>query len=343
MTNRKRITAAAALALALLGAAAAGSAQQKDVEAEKNIFAMDTFMTLRAIGPEAEEAVEAASKEILRLDAMLSTGNENSVVYRLNQDGEGTATEEMKELLAYSEDLYESTGGCFNIAIYPVMQLWGFPTGEYHVPDEKELAQVQGLLDMSQVQFDEESGKITLLQEGMAIDFGGIAKGYTSSRVMEMFEEYGVEAGLINLGGNVHTFRTKTDGSYWRVAIKNPWNTDAYLGVVEVADEAVITSGGYERYFEEDGQAYHHIIDPATCTPAEAGLTSVTIVSRDGTLADGLSTSLYIMGREKAEAYWREHPDEFETILVEEDGTIAVSEGLADRFTSEEEFEIMKR
>lgn len=343
MKNRTRIIAAAVLGIAALGAAAVGAAQQKSVEAEKNIFAMDTFMTLRAIGPDAEEAIEAASKEILRLDGMLSTGNESSEVYRLNQNGEGTAADEMAELLEYSEDLYESTDGCFNIAIYPVMQLWGFPTGEYHVPQPEEIAQVQGLLDMSQVQYDRESGKITLLQEGMAIDFGGIAKGYTSSRVMGIFEEYGVEAGLINLGGNVHTFRTKTDGSYWRVAIKNPWNTETYLGVVEVADEAVITSGGYERYFEEDGKKYHHIIDPATCTPAEAGLTSVTIVSSDGTLADGLSTSLYIMGREKAEAYWREHSEKFETILVGDDGTIAVSEGLAGRFTSEDEFEIMRR
>lgn len=104
-----------------------------------------------------------------------------------------------------------------------------------------------------------------------------------------------------------------------------------------------ITSGGYERYFKQDGKTYHHIIDPANGYPANNGLTSVTIVSDDGTLADGLSTSLFIMGPEKAQKYWKEHSDEFDTILVKDDGSILVSEGLAEYFTSESDFTIIKK
>ena len=110
----------------------------------------------------------------------------------------------------------------------------------------------------------------------------------------------GLTSGLVNLGGNVQALGTKTDGSNWRVAVQSPDDTEDYLGVLSIQDKAVITSGGYERYFEQDGVTYHHIIDPKTGYPAENGLVSVTIVSSDGTLADGLSTSLFIMGEEKS-------------------------------------------
>ena len=108
------------------------------------------------------------------------------------------------------------------------------------------------------------------------------------------------------------------------------------MGTGRTGDRAVITSGGYERYFEQDGKTYQHILDPKTGYPAESGLTSVTIVSADGTLADGLSTSLFVRGKEKAIAYWRAHKEEFDAILVEEDGTVSVTENIADSFTPDE-------
>lgn len=137
--------------------------------------------------------------------------------------------------------------------------------------------------------------EVTLNKEGMKIDLGGIAKGYTSSKVMDIFKENGISSAVISLGGNVQTLNGKPDGSDWRVAVENPADTGSYIGVLSIKDKAVITSGGYERYFKQDGKTYHHIIDPANGYPANNGLTSVTIVSDDGTLADGLSTSLFIM------------------------------------------------
>lgn len=343
MDKNKKTVILVLFCAAALGGAAFGAVQKKETEAEKTIFAMDTVMTLSAVGTKAGEAVEGAVKEIQRLDSMLSTGNENSLVCQLNENGRVKAPEEMQELFLYSQQLYESTDGCFDITVYPVMKLWGFATGEYHVPEDKELEAVKDLVGMEQLGFDEASGELMLQKEGMAVDFGGIAKGYTSSRVMDIFEEYGVKRGIVSLGGNVHTLGTKKDGTYWKIAIRDPENTDSYLGIAEVADEAVITSGGYERYFEENGETYHHIIDPYTCAPADSGLVSVTIVSRDGTLADGLSTSLYIMGLRRAEDYWQEHADEFEAVFVSEDGEITITEGLEDRFTSEREYVVIRR
>ena len=177
----------------------------------------------------------------------------------------------------------------------------------------------------------------------MKIDLGGIAKGYTSSRIMDIFKENGITSGLVNLGGNVQALGTKTDGSNWRVAVQSPDDTEDYLGVLSIQDKAVITSGGYERYFEQDGVTYHHIIDPKTGYPAKNGLVSVTIVSSDGTLADGLSTSLFIMGEEKAAEFWKAHSNEFEAIFVTDDGTIYVTEGLKDSFTTDLDMKVITK
>ena len=317
--------------LIMIGKAVPASAQ----EASRTIFAMDTVMTLQAEGENAEEVISEAVSEILRLDALFSTGNPDSPVSILNRQGSITAPPEIIDLLTCSRTLWEQTGGAFDITIYPVMQLWGFPTQDYHVPSAEELENVRPLVGMDQVALDESTGTLSFTKEGMAIDFGAIAKGYTSSRIHQLFEERGMKRALVNLGGNVHAYRTKEGDKPWRIAIRDPWKPDQYLGVLEIRDEAVITSGGYERYFEEDGVTYHHIIDPATLCPANSGLVSVTIVCADGTLADGLSTSLFILGTEKAQEYWKEHSDEFEAILVTEDGTVLLTEGLEGRLTTE--------
>jgi thiamine biosynthesis lipoprotein len=114
------------------------------------------------------------------------------------------------------------------------------------------------------------------------------------------------------------------------------------LGILSTSDRAVITSGGYERYFEQDGVTYHHIIDPKTGYPAESGLVSVTIISADGTLADGLSTSLFVMGKDRAVDYWENHREEFDMILLSEDGTLYVSEGIEDSFSSDYDIEVIR-
>lgn len=151
---------------------------------------------------------------------------------------------------------------------------------------------------------------------------------------MQVFKKAGIYSGLISLGGNVQALGSKPDGSPWRVAIQDPQNELEYLGVLEISDKAVITSGGYERFFEEDGVRYHHIIDPRTGYPADSGLISATIISEDGTLADGLSTSLFIMGKDEAEEFWRANSDKFDYILESADGRLYVTEGVVGSFTT---------
>ena len=332
----------AILAAAVLTACGDSKPEKDDtVQSTQEIFAMDTYMTVTAYGKNAKKAVDASIEEIKRLDALLSTGDEDSEIAKLNVNKSATLSEDGGYLVQRGIELSTMTDGAFDIAIYPVMQEWGFPTKDFKVPDDATLKELLKLADVSKIDYDNKSREISFEDAGMEIDLGGIAKGYTSSRIMDIFKEYDVDSGLVNLGGNVQTYRTKTDGSKWRVAVQSPEDESQYIGVVDVSDKAVITSGGYERYFEQDGKIYHHIIDPATGYPAESGLKSVTIVSDDGTLADGLSTSLFIMGKDKACEFWKAHSDEFDFVLLTDDDSMYISEGIADDYSSDYEYEVI--
>lgn len=352
-TLKKRYIGVGILALSLaagcggaappLGEAAATKTPQEgaasQAEASREFFAMDTYMRVSAYGAgeQAEEAAAAAEAEIYRLEELFSTGLETSEVGAINANGGGSVSPETFYLLERARALCEMTAGAFDISVYPLMEAWGFPTQEYRVPADEELAELLKKTDASQVLLDEQGGVVSFGIDGMQIDLGGIAKGYASSRIMEIWKDAGITSGLVSLGGNVQALGAKPDGSLWRIAVQSPYDANAYLGILSVKDKAVITSGGYERYFEQDGVRYHHILDPATGYPAESGLVSVTVISGDGTLADGLSTALFIMGRESAVAFWREHSEEFDAVLYTEDGELYVTEGIVENFSSEQE------
>ena len=199
---------------------------------------------------------------------------------------------------------------------------------------------VSGSHEISQLK-----GTVNVSGSGMLTVSGALQleKGYTGEKLTEIFQGYGVSSAMVSLGGNIQAIGTKPDGSSWRVGIRDPKGSQQdYAGVLQVQNEAVVTSGGYERYFEEDGRTYIHIIDPRTGYPVENDLLSVTIVSPDGTLADGLSTALYIMGYDKAVQFWEQHQDEFDVILITADEQIHVSKKLQDSFQSDKNWETIE-
>lgn len=322
---------AAALLLGGCGTDAVPSSSSSETDAQSSqsqeLYAMDTVMTLTAYGPQAKKALNDAADEIERLDALWSISSSDGDIARLNTDKQATLSDDTIALLKRAQEISASTGGLFACTIEPVMEAWGFTNGNYTVPDDATLQSLLAHVDDTQIAID---GNTVTIPADVKVDLGGIAKGFTSDRVMELFSADGVTSGIISLGGNVQTLGTKPDGSLWRVGIQDPDDSSGIIATIEVADKAVITSGGYQRYFEQDGTTYHHIIDPRTGMPADSGLTSVTIVSDDGTLADGLSTSLFIMGKEAALDYWRAHRGDFDVILVASDGSVTISEGLAD-------------
>jgi thiamine biosynthesis lipoprotein len=277
--------------------------------------------------------------EIQRLDALLSVGDADSEISKLNATGTGTLSAESAAMVEMALELYENTDAAFDVTVYPLMELWGFTTGQFAVPDANTLAQLLNKTGSDQLSYDSDTNLLTL-GESQGIDLGGIAKGYTSARLMEIFQEYELVSGVISLGGNVQLYGAKPDGSLWRVGIQDPFAADegsTMMGVLTAQDQAVITSGAYERYFvdETTGQTYHHILDPKTGYPAQSGLVSVTIVSADGMLADGLSTACYVMGLDKAISYWRTYGDDFDMILMTADDQVYITAPLQGQFTTD--------
>ena len=308
---------------------------EKSEASESEIFALDTAITLKVYGSKRDEVLKKLEDKINELDDMLSTGKETSEVSRLNRGGEAVLSPTMANLVKRSLDIYKKTDGLFDITIYPLMELWGFPTKNYRVPSEKEIEEKLKLVGSDKIDFNEETRKISFKNKGMEIDFGGIGKGYITDELVKILTDEKVESAIINLGGNVFGFRKKPDGSLWNIAIRDPNEPDKYMAAIRLEDSAVITSGGYERYFEENGIIYHHILDPRTGKPSESGLKSVSIISKDGTLADALSTSLFIMGEEKAVKYWKENGSNFDILLMTKDNRLLVSEGIKDKVISD--------
>lgn len=336
-----KILAAIGLLAVLSACSRPGQSSTDDNTATKSIFAMDTYMTITAYGSRASEAVDAAVERVNELDELLSTGSQDSQISQLNQAKEYTLSQDVYSLTKRACHFYQDTDGAFNIAIYPVMQLWGFYTGHYNVPDDSELAAALATAHPENILFNDDDYTVTL-PEDASIDLGGIAKGYTSASIMDIFAEYDCSGGIVSLGGNIQCMGQKADGSSYNIAIQNPDDSSSYLGYLTTKDEAVVTSGGYERYFEKDGRTYHHIIDPATGYPANNGLKSVSIVSKDGTMADALSTAIYIMGLDKATSYWRNHSDDFDMVLLSDDGKLYVTEGIAHIFTSDMDVKVLQ-
>lgn len=309
----------------------ANTPNQTDGEVHSvTLFAMDTVMELTVYDGEGEAALEQAAELISRLEGLLSTTDVNSEIYAANHSGGNPValSDDTGQLLELALSMCRDTAGALDISIYPVVRTWGFTTGQYQVPDGETIASLLELVDYTRVSLDE---RALTVPEGMEIDLGAVAKGYTGDRILDLFRQSGVTSAKVNLGGNLQMLGAKTDGSLWRVAVQDPIG-DGYAGIVEVENKAVITSGGYERYFEENGVRYWHIIDPATGCPAQSGLISVTIVTGSGVVGDALSTALFVMGKEQAADYWRGR-DDFDFILIGEDGSVTISEGIEDSFS----------
>ena len=309
------------------------SAESSPEPVQGTFFAMDTVMDFTIYGESG--LIDQSESLITSLESLVSVTDADSELYAINQTGSGTLTGKASSLMEQALEICRRTDGALDLSIYPIVRAWGFTTGSYQVPDEAEIQALLPLVDYRKIQYDAATGTVTL-PEGMEIDLGSVAKGYAGQLAAQMLREHGVHSALLNLGGNVQTVGTKPDGSPWQIGIKDPQGEDAMM-VLSVEDQAVVTSGGYERYFEQDGQTYWHIMDPSTGHPADSGLISVTIVGDEGVVCDGLSTALFVMGLEKAADLWAQSGD-FEAVFVTASGEVYITEGLRDRFALTEQY-----
>lgn len=294
-------------------------------------FYLGTVVTITIYDKDAEELMNGSMSEIERLENLLSGNIKDSEISRINSAAgiEGVEiSAETLEVIIKGMEYYETSGGLFDISIGPLVDLWGIGTTNAKVPTQDEIDIARAKMGIDPIARD--GNKVMLLNEGMKIDVGGIAKGYIADKVAQYLKDNGCDAAVINLGGNVLTVGEKPDGTKWRVGIQNPFGkTGEYLRVVEVEEKSVVTSGSYERFFVEDGITYHHILDPNTGYPVDTDIAGVSIISNRSVDGDGLSTTVFAMGYEKGISLI-ELISGVECIIILKDGNIEYSSGIAE-------------
>ncbi len=292
---------------------------------------LGTVVTIIIYDENAEDLMNGSMAEIGRLENLLSANIESSEISRINESAgiKGVdVSAETIEVIEKGLEYYDTSSGLFDISIGPLVDLWGIGTSEARVPSTDELDAAIDKIGIDNIRI--EGNNVMLLETGMKIDVGGIAKGYIADKTAEYLKENGCDAAVINLGGNVLTVGAKPDGTKWRIGIQNPFEpTGTYLRVIEVDEMSVVTSGSYERFFVEDGITYHHILDPGTGYPADSDIAGVSIISSKSIDGDGLSTTVFAMGFEKG-INMIELISGVECIIILKDGNIQYSSGIAD-------------
>jgi thiamine biosynthesis lipoprotein len=272
------------------------------------------------------QAVDAIFAEVTRLDRLMSTYIDDSRMSAINRDAATKPVDAGPELFALiqrSLDISILTHGAFDITYDSVGQHYDFR--QHRRPDAATIAAELDLIDYRFVEMHPVDGTISFRREGVRINLGGIAKGYAVERGVEIARRYGVAHARVTAGGDTRLLGDRR-GVPWMVGVQNPRDDEDVAVTIPMANEAISTSGDYERYFEEDGERYHHIIVPSTGTPA-GEVHSATIIGPDAVMTDALSTSVFVMGVDQGLRLIATLPD-YEGIMIDAQGQMYYSAGL---------------
>ncbi|MFP4371721.1 MAG: FAD:protein FMN transferase [Halanaerobium sp.] len=300
-------------------------------QAEDNAFLMDTLVQMRAHGENSELAVEESMERIKEIENLMSKTIDTSDIYKLNNNPE-TEIEidnESRKVLEKAVEFAELTAGDFDPTIGALVELWGIGSEDAAVPEESEIESALANTGYEHLNLNDNSAEIN--KKGVKLDLGGIAKGYAAEEVKKIVQKYDVEHAFVNLGGNVLVIGDKVEGSPWKIGIQDPREgRGSVMAVVDAVDLTIVTSGNYERYFEEDGELYHHILDPKTGYPAENNLLSVSIISENSFDADALSTAVYVMGLEKGMEFI-ENMENVDVMFITKELKVYLSSGIEEK------------
>ena len=303
--------------------------QEKDV---LSFEAMNTFMILKSYGRKSARANILAQQRIYELEDCISVTKKNSDISLLNNSNgkETILHEDSFYPLEFALEMAKESEGLFNPLLYPVIREWGFTTGSYKVPEYDVIKKLLSYTNYANIFLNKKTMSVRL-EENMMVDLGAVGKGYAGDCAIEVLKANGIKSAILDLGGNVQTLGKKPDGNLWSIGIKNPWGEGSVAGV-KIFDKAVITSGGYERYFDEDGKRYIHIFDGKTGYPVDNEIESVTIICKSGLLGDSLSTAIFVMGTEKAIAFWKQRKD-FDMLILTKDKKILCTKNLEENLS----------
>lgn len=299
-------------------------------------YILGTVIQLRATGKKSKVAIDKAIKRLYEIDDKMSVFKNNSDISKINKSA-GIRPEKVSEDTYYvikkAIQYAHLSQGAFEPTIRPLVKLYNFGNEGTRIPSKEEINKALKLVNYKDVIINDENKSIMLRNKDQSLDLGAIAKGYAADEVKRIFEGYGIKSAIIDLGGNIYALGKKADNTSWNIGIQNPLgSTGQYLGVLGVSNKSVVTSGNYERYFEEDGKRYHHIINPKTGYPCENGIISTTIISDYSIDGDGLTTCGYVMGL-KYGFKLIENTRGVDAIFITSDRKVYVTSGIRDKFT----------
>ena len=310
-------------------------------------YLMGTAMRVEVYGGSPEDRQTAADEAfgaIAEVDRLMSDYRDDSELTAINRAAATrpvAISAPMLAVLDAAERIGVASNGAFDISVRPLMSLWGFKTRQPHIPTAAELAALRPLIDFRNVVLDRNAGTVRFTRPSVEIDLGGIAKGFAAEVAAGSIRRRGL-AGMVDAGGNQHMVGLPPGKSAWSIGIRDPARPDAMLGTIDLRGElpgnpvglAVSTSANSSNFLTSGAQVYGHLMDPRSLRPADASL-SATVVSTDGTLADGLSKALFVLGPKNGLALLQQFPRTWGVVAYRKpDGTagVAVSRGFESSF-----------
>jgi thiamine biosynthesis lipoprotein len=301
-------------------------------------FVLGTLCTINLYNKGNPQVYRALFSRLREIDGMMSANRGDSDLARINQNAglmPVPAQPELITVLSRARYFAALSGGAFDPTIGPLVKLWGIGTDAARVPEDGEIRAALALVNWQDLVIDEQAGTVYLTRPGMALDLGGIAKGYAADALGALIREAGLPRAVIDLGGNIFALGEKAGGKPWRIAVQNPREPrGSYIGILELRDTAVVTSGVYERFLETGGRRYHHILSTGDGYPVDTGLLSVTVIAGNSMDADALSTALFALGYERGRAL-AESLEGVEAVFVSEDLSVRATESAV--FTLEDD------
>lgn len=311
----------------------------------KTEYFMGTVVTVTLYDNKSEKIIDKAFEEVKKIEQLVSINMEGTELDEVNNNAgikPVKVSDDTYNIIKKGLEYSSLTHGSFDITIGPLVKLWSIGLPEAKVPTLDEIKGTLKYINYKDVEINDSEKTVFLKKPGMIIDLGGIAKGYTADVIAQTLKDEGVEKAIIDLGGNVYALGEKSENTLWRIGIQNPDQTRGEIvGSINVKDKSIVTSGIYERFIEQDGVKYHHILSPETGYPYDNEIAGVTIISDKSIDGDALSTSVFSMGITKGLEFINSLPDT-EAIFITKDHKIYLTEGSQEIFKlTNDDFEII--
>lgn len=323
------------LIIILIGLVISGCGSSKVEPISKQGFALDTICNITIYDKASEAVLDKCYQKLNDVENKMSVDISTSQVSMINKMAgikPVKVSDDTYHVISSGKGFSDLTRGKFDITVGPLVKLWGINTPHARVPAPSEIKAILPLINYKNIILDDKDKSIMLAKKGMALDLGGIAKGFAGDQVKKVLQDNGVKHAIIDLGGNVLALGAKIDGSAWRIGIQDPTSTRGdYLGIVKVKDKTVVTSGIYERYFIKNGKRYHHIMDTKTGYPVDNEMASVSIVTDVSMNADALAKA-FCFGVKNGLSFIEKQKN-VEAIFVTRDNKVYITPGLKGNFT----------